>query len=158
MTQMTFGISVQVPNGPQMALTGTQAAEAYDKIELTVDPGGGAAPEVNIQIQPAAAVAVTLVLVKSSVYGADITYKLSDGATDTRGCARRATALVRQRHRTVRRRPEGAQDQERLHGGRCDEEGRHRNSHRPRRDAVTALLCPIVPSACHKETVPCQPH
>jgi hypothetical protein len=94
MTQMTFGISVQVPNGPQMALTGTQAAEAYDKIELTVDPGGGAAPEVNIQIQPGLAAAVTLVLVKSSVYGADITYRLSDGATDSPPVALDAPLLL----------------------------------------------------------------
>jgi len=109
MTQMTFGISVQVPNGPQMALTGTQAAEAYDKIELTVDPGGGAAPEVNIQIQPGPAV------------GGNDPRLLLCGGDRARGSARL-------------------------------------RAHRPRRDAVTALLCPIVPSACHKETVPCQPH
>src|SRR4249920_1901879 len=87
MPQMTFGVSVQVPNGPQMALTGTQAAEAYDKIELTIEPGGTGAPEVTIEIQPAAAAAVVLMLIKSSIYGADLTYKLSDGTTDSAAVA-----------------------------------------------------------------------
>jgi len=94
MTQMTFGVSVQVPNGPQMALTGTQAAEAYDKVELTIEPGGGSASEVSIEIQPAAAAAVKLVLIKSSIYGADITYKLSDGTTDSAAVALDAPLLL----------------------------------------------------------------
>lgn len=94
MPQVTYGVRVQVPNGPQMTLDGVQAAEAYDKIELTVNPGGSGAPEVNIQIQPAAAAAVSLVVVKSSVYGADITYKLSDGTTDSAAVALDAPLLL----------------------------------------------------------------
>ena len=94
MAQITFGVSVQVPNGPQMALTGTQAAEAYDKVELTLEPGGGGASEVSIEMQPAAVAAVKLVLIKSSIYGADITYKLSDGTTDSAAVALDAPLLL----------------------------------------------------------------
>lgn len=83
MAQISYGVSVQIPNGPQIALTGTKAAEAYDKLELALDPGGGGAAEVAIEIQPAAAAAVSLLLVKSSLYGAEITYKVSDGAADS---------------------------------------------------------------------------
>jgi len=94
MTQITYGVSVQVPNGPQMAFTGIRNVEAYDKIELAVDPGGGAAPEISIELQPASAARVTLVLLKSSVYGSEITYKLSDGAADSPAVALDAPLLL----------------------------------------------------------------
>jgi hypothetical protein len=94
MTQITYGLSIQVPNGPQMAATGTRTVEAYDKIELAVEPGGGTAPEVSIELQPASAASVTLVLLKSSVYGPEINYKLSDGATDSPAVALDAPLLL----------------------------------------------------------------
>lgn len=83
MAQIAYGVSVQIPNGPQIAQTGTKAAEAYDKVELALEAGGAGAAEVVIEIQPAAAAAISLLLVKSSVYGPEITYKLSDGVNDS---------------------------------------------------------------------------
>ncbi|MBL8539254.1 MAG: hypothetical protein U1E63_15620 [Burkholderiales bacterium] len=83
MAQIAYGVSVQIPNGPQVAQTGTKAAEAYDKVELALDAGGAGAAEAVIEIQPAAAAAVSLLLVKSSIYGPEITYKLSDGTNDS---------------------------------------------------------------------------
>jgi hypothetical protein len=83
MAQIAYGVTVQIPNGPQIAQTGTRAAEAYDKVELVLEAGGGGAPEVVIDLQPAAAAAVSLLLVKSSLYGPEISYKLSDGSNDS---------------------------------------------------------------------------
>lgn len=83
MAQIAYGVSVQIPNGPQIAQTGTKAAEAYDKVELALEAGGAGAAEVVIEIQPAAATAISLLLVKSSLYGLEITYKLSDGPNDS---------------------------------------------------------------------------
>lgn len=83
MAQIAYGVSVQIPNGPQIAQTGTKAAEAYDKVELALEAGGAGAAEVVIEIQPAAATAISLLLVKSPLYGLEITYKLSDGPNDS---------------------------------------------------------------------------
>jgi hypothetical protein len=80
MTTISASASFQVPGGPTLALTSAIAAEAYDRIEVTVNPGD---TDKEVEIQPGAAAQVRLLVVKSSLYGDEITYKVGDGSADS---------------------------------------------------------------------------
>jgi len=54
--------------------------EATDRIEVLIAPGD---TDKILQIQPGGLAAVQLVLIKSSSYGNHLTFKASDGTTDS---------------------------------------------------------------------------
>jgi hypothetical protein len=83
MATVTLSVSIQASGGPQISASRPIAVEAYDKIEIKLDPGGNAASEVSVQLQPSAADKVSILALSSSLYGKEITYKISDGATDS---------------------------------------------------------------------------
>ena len=72
--------SFQVPGGPTLALSSAISAEAYDKIEVTVNPGDSSK---QVEIQPGAAARIRLLVVKSSLYGAELSYVASDGTDNS---------------------------------------------------------------------------
>ena len=83
MTTVNLALSIQVVGGPQLAVSTTKSVEAYDKTEVVIDPGGASAVEKLVYIQPGSAAQVSLLLIKSDLYGPEITYKASDGTTDS---------------------------------------------------------------------------
>jgi hypothetical protein len=80
MTNLNAAASFQVPGGPTLAVTATLAIEAYDRIDVTVAPGDA---DKAVEIQPGAAGRMRLLVIKSSLYDANITYTVSDGTTDS---------------------------------------------------------------------------
>ncbi|MBI1395868.1 MAG: hypothetical protein GC151_07795 [Betaproteobacteria bacterium] len=83
MASVTYGMSVQVSGGPQVSVTRSATVEAYEKVDVTVDPGGAGASAVTVDLQPGPAAQMRLMLIKSSLYGPELTLVASDGTTDS---------------------------------------------------------------------------
>ncbi|ASC73011.1 uncharacterized protein XM38_039730 [Halomicronema hongdechloris C2206] len=84
MANLNLTLNVRVVGGPQVSVARTKVIEAYDKIDVVLNPGD---TDISVEIQPGAATQVGFLLIKSSLYSqADpdptITYTVSDGATD----------------------------------------------------------------------------
>jgi hypothetical protein len=83
MTTVTFSANVQVPGGPQLGFSRSIEVEAYDRIDVTLEPQGSGAPWVDVQIQPSAANKVLILALTSNLFDPDIAYEISDGTTDS---------------------------------------------------------------------------
>jgi hypothetical protein len=81
MPKLNWSIALQVTGGPTMN-TGQSGLdiEAVDRIDVTIDAGD---TDKVVQIQPGAAGAVHLLVVTSDVYGPTLSFKASDGTTDS---------------------------------------------------------------------------
>jgi hypothetical protein len=81
MATLNWSITLQVTGGPTIntGLSGL-VIEAVDRIDVTIDAGDA---DKVVQIQPGAAGAVHLLVVTSDVYGEKLSFKASDGATDS---------------------------------------------------------------------------
>ncbi len=81
MATMSWSVTVQVGGGATIS-AGTAAlpVEATDQVSVTIEPG-----DTNrvVEIQPGSAVAIRLLVIKSSRYGQGLTFRASDGATDS---------------------------------------------------------------------------
>ncbi len=72
-------LKLNVVGGPSILVTRGITVEAYDKIDVTV---GASDSDKVVEIQPGASSQVQMLLIKSSEYGTDLTYKVQDaGAT-----------------------------------------------------------------------------
>ncbi len=74
MAEIHWGLTVQVVEGPQLALTRVLQVEAYDAVDVTVPPG----ETVEVQLQPGAAGQVQLLLVRAEPAGEELTYAVND--------------------------------------------------------------------------------
>ncbi|PSN15077.1 hypothetical protein C7293_08750 [filamentous cyanobacterium CCT1] len=84
MVSLNLTLNAQVVGGPQVGASRTKQIEAYDKIDVVINPGD---TNVEVDIQPGVATQVEFLLIKSSLYsqaGADqkLTYFVVDGGTD----------------------------------------------------------------------------
>jgi hypothetical protein len=79
MATVNYGFSIQVSGGPQIVASQAATIEAYDKIDVVVDPG---AADLVVEIQPGAATQVRLLAISSTLYGSEISYKVADGGGD----------------------------------------------------------------------------
>jgi len=81
MATMSWSVSVQVAGGATLtAATAAIPVEATDRIFVAVEPGD---TDKLVEIQPGAASAIRLLVVKSSRYGQDLSFKASDGVTES---------------------------------------------------------------------------
>lgn len=80
-TEVRMSLQVAVGGGPSWKINASDNVEAYGVIDVTIDAG---ATNKAVEVQPATAAArVNLLLIQSDRYGAEITYKASDGAADS---------------------------------------------------------------------------
>ncbi|HUP10204.1 MAG TPA: hypothetical protein VMU47_23835 [Caldimonas sp.] len=81
MAKLNWSITLQVAGGPTIS-TGQSGLdiEAVDRIDVAIDAGD---TDKIVQIQPGAAGAVHLLVVTSDVYGPKLSFKASDGTTDS---------------------------------------------------------------------------
>lgn len=79
MAKLSYSIGIQVAPGLQLSVSKPKDVQAYDRIQVTIDPGDAAAPEVEVDLQPGVAARVSLLLITSSIYGDELKYKISDG-------------------------------------------------------------------------------
>jgi hypothetical protein len=82
MTKVNFSYSIQITGGPTIARAFATNVDAYDKIELTLDPG---AADVVVDVQPGAASQVGLLALSSSLNDDKVTYKVTDGVAADKG-------------------------------------------------------------------------
>jgi hypothetical protein len=78
-------INMQIVGGPQALVSRSKAIEAYDKIEVSIEPG---ATNKEVEIQPGPANRVSFLLITSNLYSQDdalkkITYIVNDRSTDS---------------------------------------------------------------------------
>ena len=83
MATVNVALNVQVTGGPQMLVSKAISIEAYDKIEVTVEPG----TTQTVEIQPGVANRVSFLLIKSNLYSENdatkkLTYVVNDGSVD----------------------------------------------------------------------------
>jgi hypothetical protein len=71
-------INADVALGPKLKESRKLAVDAYDKISVDVPDQS----TLDVEIQPGAAGSIQLLLVTSSVYGADLKYTVNADATD----------------------------------------------------------------------------
>ena len=83
MATVNLTIGIQAVAGPQLNVARPLEVQAYDKVEVVLAPGGANAAETSIDIQPSGAGKLVFLALTSSVLGAEIVYKASDGATDS---------------------------------------------------------------------------
>lgn len=83
MATINLAVNVEIVGGPLLSIARSRTVEAYDRIEVTLDPVGAGGAEKSIDIQPGTATQVCLIVIKSNLYGAELSYKASDGVTDT---------------------------------------------------------------------------
>jgi hypothetical protein len=74
-----FDVAAAVASGPTIKSSRTVVVDAYDKISVTVPDGSS---DLEVDIAPGAAGTVKLLLVTSSTYGEDLTYKVNADAAD----------------------------------------------------------------------------
>jgi hypothetical protein len=72
-------VSADVASGPKLKESRTLAIDAYDKISVTVPDGTS---DLDVDLQPGGAGSIQLLIVKSSVYGADLKYTINADTTD----------------------------------------------------------------------------
>lgn len=82
MTTINWSFNIQVAGGPQIALSKSKSVEAYDKIEVVIDPVGKGGAEKVVDIQPGGAAQVNFLLIKSNLY-TELTYTVSDGTKNS---------------------------------------------------------------------------
>ena len=71
-------ISAIVGAGPKLKESRTLAVDAYDKISVDVPDQA----KLAVELQPGGGGSIQLLLVKSSVYGADLKYTVNSDTTD----------------------------------------------------------------------------
>jgi len=81
MITMNWTVTLQITGSPTIATASpTAIIQAVDRIEAVIAPGDA---DKVLEVQPGAAAEVRLILVKSTRYGSDLSFKVSDGATDS---------------------------------------------------------------------------
>jgi hypothetical protein len=81
MITMNWTVTLQISGSPTIATASpTATIQAVDRIVAVVEPGDA---DKVLEVQPGAATEVHLLLVKSTRYGSDLSFKVSDGATDS---------------------------------------------------------------------------
>jgi hypothetical protein len=84
-TNILWKLNVEIQSGPNIIVTNTVQADAYDRIEVRV-PNSTAVPPTatTVDVQPGAAGKVKLLLLRSSRYGNNLKYKVHDNTTPER--------------------------------------------------------------------------
>ncbi|MBE9533941.1 MAG: hypothetical protein IMF03_03005 [Proteobacteria bacterium] len=77
--KINWTLNVQVVGGPKILASDTIDVDAYDKIDVTIEPD---ASEKEVQIQPGDLGQVQFLLIKSDQYGDGLTYKVNDASSD----------------------------------------------------------------------------
>jgi hypothetical protein len=80
MTQLKMTMAIAVAGGPTWSINRTEDVEAYDVVSVAIPAG---ASDTEVQVQPGESAQIIVLAIQSSVYGDDITYKASDGTTDS---------------------------------------------------------------------------
>jgi len=81
MVSMSWSATLQVSGSPAVSVIRPPiTVEAVDRIEAVIAPGE---QDKAVAVQPGAIAAIHVLLVKSSLYSKNLSFKANDGATDS---------------------------------------------------------------------------
>lgn len=81
MGSMSWSVTLQVSGSPAVSVSRAPTdVEAIDRVEAVIAPGDN---DKVLDLQPGGLDAIHVLLIKSSSYGSHISFKASDGATDS---------------------------------------------------------------------------
>lgn len=80
MATINLALNVQVVGGPKVLISKSKSVEAYDKIEVAIEPDGA---EKSVEVQPGDAADVSFLLIQSNVYSSDLKYVVNDESGDS---------------------------------------------------------------------------
>lgn len=81
MATLSWSLTIQVSGSAAVTLSRPpQEVEAIDRIEISIQPGDS---DKVIDLQPGGSSAIHLLVIKSSAYGTHLSFKVSDGTTDS---------------------------------------------------------------------------
>lgn len=81
MVFVNYSISILVSGGPNISATsGEIETEAIDRVTVSI---ASTDSELTVDIQPALAEQIHLILLQSDLYSSDLTIKFSDGTSDS---------------------------------------------------------------------------
>lgn len=83
-TNISWKLNVEIQSGPNLVVTNTVQADAYDRIEVKVPDSTAAPTATTVDVQPGAAGKVQLLLIRSTKYGDNLKYKVHDNTTPER--------------------------------------------------------------------------
>ncbi len=84
MPDLKTSIKLSLVGGPEWNIEHRQTIDAYDIVEVILDPG---TTDRVVELQPAPAPRINLFAIQSSLYGAEITFKSTDGGSDSSAIA-----------------------------------------------------------------------
>lgn len=76
--KINWSFNVEVLEGPKVFDSQTIDVEAYDKVEVVIDAG---ASDLEVTVQPGGEGQVKFLMIRSSLYGEDLTYKVNSNTT-----------------------------------------------------------------------------
>jgi hypothetical protein len=80
MPDLKTSIKLSLVGGPEWSIEHRQTVDAYDMVEVILDPG---TTDRVVELQPGAAARINLFAIQSSLYGPEISFKTSDGGSDS---------------------------------------------------------------------------
>lgn len=83
-TNISWKLTVEIQSGPNIIVTNTVQADAYDRIEVKVPDSTAVPAATTVDVQPGAAGKVKLLLIRSTRYGNNLKYKVHDNTTTER--------------------------------------------------------------------------
>jgi hypothetical protein len=80
MATINLALNVQVVGGPKVLISKSKSVQAYDKIEVAIEPDGVVK---SVEVQPGDAADVSFLMIQSSIYSLDLKYVVSDQLVDS---------------------------------------------------------------------------
>jgi hypothetical protein len=80
MAKVTFTIGAQITGGPQLSAPRTRDVEGYDKLDILLPPNTA---DKTVDLQPGAADKLVLLMIKSDLYGKEITFTVKGGGSES---------------------------------------------------------------------------
>ena len=83
-TNISWKLDVEIQSGPNIIVSNTVQADAYDRIEVKIPDSTAHPTPTTVDVQPGAAGKTKLLLIRSTRYGNNLKYKVHNDNTPER--------------------------------------------------------------------------
>jgi len=81
---VSWKLNVEIQSGPSLLVTNAVQVDAYDRIEVRVPDTTATPTATTVDVQPGAAGKIQALLIRSTKYGDNLTYRVHDNTTPER--------------------------------------------------------------------------
>jgi len=81
---VSWKLNVEIQSGPSLLVTNAVQVDAYDRIEIRVPDTTASPTATTVDVQPGAAGKIQALLIRSTKYGDNLTYRVHDNTTPER--------------------------------------------------------------------------